>query len=266
MSEPTGPNEHDEESPHQQYLEHEHHVAEVRRTEAHGLEIAIGIGLVVLIGIIISLVIFFKHPVTVPDMVTMTQSQAEQTIVDSGLRTGDVTKIATGAVGPGLVALQRPAMGESVLSGTQVDLVLAEQTQPAPAPGVTGMRQSDAEAKLISAQFVPLDYQQYSDVVPAGSVVEQLPSAGTRYRTGSQVVIAVSLGRAPVTSSTVPTLTGGDDSVASAALQSADLVGYWLFNTVSSERPGLVLEQLPNPGVQVPPGSQVAVWVAGVPQ
>ena len=263
MSEPMSGPDQDDESTDPQHAENAAADAKVRRRLGTGLVAVIVVGLVVLAGVIALIVVMVRRPVTVPMVVMMDQSQASAALSGVHLRIGVVSHLATASTGAGFVVAQEPHAGTKSVIGSKVDLTLAEQPQPAPAPDVVGMTQSDALAKLTSAQFVPVQYEQYSTTVTAGQVVAQLPPAQTPYETGRRVVFSVSLGGPTAASVTVPSLAGLDDLAAHESLRSAGLVGLWLYNTVSREPQGHVLDQLPRAGVRVPVGARVAVWVAG---
>ena len=263
MSEPTNGSDRDDRSTDSQHAQNGAGDAKVRRRVGIGLVAVIVVGLIVLAGVIALIAVMVRRPVTVPMVVTMDQSQASAALSGVHLRVGAISHLATASAGAGFVVAQDPHAGTKSVIGSKVDLTLAEQPRPAPAPDVVGMTQSDAAAKLISAQFVPVQYEQYSTTVTAGQVVAQLPAARTPYETGRRVVFSVSLGTPTTTSLTVPSLAGLDDVAAHESLRSAGLVGLWLYNTVSTEPQGHVLDQLPRAGVRVPVGAQVAVWVAG---
>jgi hypothetical protein len=69
--------------------------------------------------------------VSVPNLVSMTQSAAEAAIVDAGLVTGTVTQQASATVPAGSVISQSPIATTSVAVGSAVNLVVS--TGPAPA-------------------------------------------------------------------------------------------------------------------------------------
>lgn len=263
MSEPTSGSDRHHANNGAQHAQSRVGDAKVRRGIGVGLIAIIVVGLIALAGVIAVIVVMVRRPVTVPMVVMMDQSQASAALSGAHLRVGAVSHLATASVGAGFVVAQMPHADTKSVVGSTVDLTLAEQPQPAPAPDVVGMTQSDAIAKLTSAQFVPVQYEQYSATVTAGQVVGQLPAAQTPYVTGRRVVFSVSLGSPTAASVTVPSLAGIDDLAAHEALQSAGLVGLWLYNTVSTEPQGHVLDQLPRAGVRVPVGARVAVWVAG---
>jgi len=148
---------------------------------------------------------------------------------------------------------------------TLVALTLAEPSSESPVPDVVSLKEDAAVDLLAAAKFVPVTYEQYSETVAPGVVVSQLPQAGSTWITGKEVVISVSLGPAQAGSVEIPELVGTDAGLAEHLLDEAELEGYWLYNTVSPETPGLVLAQAPEAGVAVPPGAKVAVWVAGQP-
>jgi eukaryotic-like serine/threonine-protein kinase len=267
VSEPTGrPGKASSETADERRGEHARHEAKIRRGVSTGLIVTIVIGLVALAVVIVVIFLMAKRPATIPNVTMMTEVQATQALTNVRLRVGEISQLATSAVGPGLVVAQRPGSGGEAVAGSQVDLTFAEQPQPAPAPNVVGLKQAHAEAQLQTGQFVVVRYRQYSDTVPTGTVVAQLPAASTEYQTGQPIIISVSLGKATSTSAAVPVLTGKDDVAARQSLALANLVGYWLYDLASTLPQGQVIGQLPGAGALVPPDARVAVWVAGEPR
>lgn len=96
-----------------------------------------------------------------------------------------------------------------------------------------------------------------------GSVIAQMPAAGTKADAGSAVALTVA-GPAPVP---VPTLLGLDRSKAETALTGAGLVlGAVSEAYDASTTAGTVASQIPSPGVDVGKGSAVAIVLSRGPE
>ena len=131
--------------------------------------------------------------VEVPDVVGMTQGNAEAAIVAAQLTVGNVTEEFSCTVPAGDVISQDPVAGTCVDPGTAVDLVVS--LGPLEVPDVVGMSQADAEAAIIAAGLTVGNVtEEYSCTVPAGDVISQDPVAGTCVDPNSPVNIVVSLG------------------------------------------------------------------------
>jgi len=221
---------------------------------------------VLVIGLVATVLFMFAgRSATVPDLSLMTEDEAVVALADAGFDVGDIFYEVSESVGPGRVVSQSPAAGEKATVRTLVALTLAEPSSESPVPDVVSLAEDAASDRLAGAKFVPVTYEQYSETVAPGIVVSQLPKAGSTWITGREVVISVSRGPAQAGSVAIPELVGTDAALAEHLLDEAELEGYWLYNTVSPETPGLVLAQAPEAGVAVPKGAKVGVWVAGQP-
>lgn len=140
---------------------------------------------------------------TVPNVVGMTESQAKSTLESKGFVIG--TTWYTPSDRPvGEVVNQNPAAGTSKPAGSLVDLTVSQDDDDV-IPNVVGLSQSAAESKLRSAGYRVGTVNRVEDSAPAGTVIRQSPTGGTRASAGTSVNLTVSK---------------GDDS-------DGDLLGYW---------------------------------------
>ena len=83
------------------------------------------------------------------------------------------------------------AMSSSLGEISQADLV--------DMPNVVELPADEAQRQLLAAGFIVHMSESYSDLIPIGQIVAQIPPAGTiEYPTGSVVVLMISAGRHPV--------------------------------------------------------------------
>jgi serine/threonine-protein kinase len=209
--------------------------------------------------------------VTVPDVTGMALEDAHQALTAAGLQVGALTPDATATSTPqGTVLSQAPAAGEEVDEGSAVDLVVAGSGDVV-VPDLTGLSQADAEAAIAAAGLVlETVLQDYSDEVPAGSVVEQTPAAGSTVPQGTAVTISVSTGPQSSPSASpsspgavaVPSVVGLTQADALAALQVAGFGA--VTTTMASETvvAGKVMAQTPQAGVLAEPGTNVTLIVS----
>jgi RHS repeat-associated protein len=130
-------------------------------------------------------------------------------------------------------------------------------------PDVVGQTQAQAEATIIAAGLVVgVVTSEFSDTVPAGTVIQQSPSAGTIVVAGTAVDLVVSLGPSAV----VPDVTGLTEAEAGAALGARGLVTGNVTTENSDTVPaGLVIRHSPVADTVVPRGSAVDLVIsAGV--
>jgi hypothetical protein len=79
-----------------------------------------------------------------------------------------------------------------------------QEAAPVEVPDVVGQSQASATAEIEGAGFVAAVVLAYSDSVPVGAVISQLPLAGALASAGATVTITVSLGAEPVTVGSKP--------------------------------------------------------------
>ena len=127
------------------------------------------------------------------------------------------------------------------------------------APDVIGMTQDEA---IAYAKRSGLNWQVKElshAIVPAGSVIEQLPEPDTDMRKGDSLLITVSTGPQ---SNVMPGVTGYSYEDATEILQSLKFTVV-VIRTTSSEAPGKVLAQNPEAGGSYAVGQTVELTISG---
>ncbi|NLV42855.1 MAG: PASTA domain-containing protein [Candidatus Hydrogenedentes bacterium] len=201
--------------------------------------------------------------VAVPDLSGLTRAEAEAALAAAGLAAGVVTEEHSGEVPAGQVIRQTPGAGFYLASGSAVAFVVSLGPPPVAVPDLTGLTVPEAEAALAAAELTAgAVTEEHSATVPAGRILRQDPVAGIQVAPGSAVALVVSLGPAPVTVP-VPNVMGLTVSEAEAALAAAGLVVGGASEEYSATVPaGRILRQDPAAGLQVAPGSAVALVVS----
>lgn len=204
-------------------------------------------------------------PVTVPNVVNMTQSAASTALNGASLAVGTVVQQSSATVAAGSVISQSPASGTGVPAGSAVNLVVS--TGPAPAPGpvmvtvptVVNLTRAQAIAAIGAAGLIPgTESPQASIAVPLDSVISQSPGSGTSVAAGSAVSLVVSTG--PVM---VPNVVNLAQAAATTAITGAGLtVGTITQQSHATVAAGNVVSQSPTSGTGVAPGSVVSVVVS----
>ena len=202
-------------------------------------------------------------PVTVPNVVNLTQAAATTAIVGAGLVVGAVTQQSSATVPAGRVSSQNPTSGVGVAAGSAVNLVVS--TGPVPTPGpvavpnVVNQTQAAATTAITGAGLVLGTISQSSSAtVPAGRVISQHPGAGTNVAVGSAVALIVSTG--PVA---VPNVVNMTQAAATTAISFAGLAIGTISQQSSATVPsGSVISQNPTAGTNVAAGSAVAIVVS----
>jgi beta-lactam-binding protein with PASTA domain len=145
---------------------------------------------------------------TVPNVVGMSQSEANTAITGAGLTLGSVALIYSDAAPKETVIDQAPPAGVEASAGSKVAISVSRGPTPASTPAATavpnviGQGQSEATAALQAAGFAAVVYQVSSATVPAGTVSAQSPTGGVLAEPGTTVTIVVSTGAS--TSSPAP--------------------------------------------------------------
>ena len=203
------------------------------------------------------------NPLPVPDIVGLTETQANAVITNAGLNVGVVTRRFSNTLPLGEVISQVTAPGTLVVPDTALDFEVS-LGPPIPAPNVVGLAQAAAETALIDAGLTVGDITERNDfTVAEGNVISQDPTAGTNLPEGATVNLVVSLG--PPTVAT-PNVVGDTQAQAGNALDGAELVLGNVTQQASLSVPaGIVIAQQPAGGTVVIVGSGVDLVVSSGP-
>ena len=129
-------------------------------------------------------------------------------------------------------------------------------------PDVIGRTQPEALTILEAEGFTVETETGENDQAPENTVFEQRPGAGEKVDEGSEITIVVASAAAPVE---VPNLIGQMDVDADSQLRAIDLVADFEREDDPDVPAGTVLEQDPEPGSLLPPGSAVRLTVSNGP-
>ncbi|MCL2324852.1 MAG: PASTA domain-containing protein [Actinomycetia bacterium] len=198
--------------------------------------------------------------VRVPDLIGTDQSRAVEAINAAHLKVGRLTERATVTATPGTVIDQDPMVDVKVARGTAIDLTIATSSGQASVPSVLKMSTSDAATALSSARLVYSELATFSDTVPPGGIVGQLPVAGTVVDGGTKVYVLVSQGAAtsPVA---VPKVLGLSKADASKLLRDQGFTPLFYYAQTSFGATGQAVTQTPASTGQAFPGSVVMVLI-----
>ncbi len=167
--------------------------------------------------------------VTVPNVVGMSQSDAENAITKAGLKLGNIVERET-QYPNGQVIKQKPEADTKAAPGSMVGMVVsknvgaAQTTTPMKTtpsggtkqttvpqqnpeivvPNVVGMNQSDAETTITNAGLRIAKIVERETKYPTGQVVKQQPEAGAKAAQGTAVVLVVSQNAGAGQTTTMP--------------------------------------------------------------
>ena len=198
-----------------------------------------------------------KPAATVPSVAGLGLQAASSSIASAGLVVGVITNQNSSTFPANTVISESPHAGEKLTAGDSVDLVVSAGQAKVALPDVRGMSQANASAKLTNLGLV-VDVGSVYSSQPSGVVVTQGPAAGTTVVARSTVTISVSKGLAPVK---VPNVKGALEADAKTSLQNLKLVPVSVPTSGTAAQVGIVIDQSPDPGTKVKPGSQVKILV-----
>ncbi len=158
---------------------------------------------------------------------------------------------------PGTVIAQRPEPGTLYGEGGIVVLAVARDPLRTEIPDVSGLRTPRALARLRAAELRPRA-QAVPSQEPRGTVLRQLPPAGTEVPTGSPAIVVVSSGP---DLGTVPDVVGTPVGQATSQLAQADF-RVRVVQVASSDEEGTVVAQNPVGGGRARRGTVVRLNVS----
>ncbi|HJR45268.1 MAG TPA: Stk1 family PASTA domain-containing Ser/Thr kinase [Actinomycetota bacterium] len=200
-----------------------------------------------------------RRQTMVPDLVGLTQEEAEDAIEDAKLTVGEVTTEPSDELEEGRVISQSPEPDEEVDVRSEVDLVVSGGPEAVRVPSVIGQSEETAvqeiEAAGLSADVLTAPSDQ-----DEGVVIAQDPEGGAEAEPGDIVTITVSEG---AEEREMPDVTGQDADDAEAFLESE-----FGLNVSQAEEacaaatpPGTVCRQEPEPGTPVAEGDSATLYV-----
>jgi eukaryotic-like serine/threonine-protein kinase len=194
-------------------------------------------------------------PVTVPDVKGKQWTDAQQALIDAGLK--PVEHIVNGPT-KGQVSATDPPAGKSVPKGSTIRVNVWSGPAPATVPSVVGDTLSDAITALRNAGFNPNPTYVKSDA-PQNQVIHQNPNPGTSEPKGTSVDLTVSSGPPQVS---VPDVVGYTSQQALLTLQRAGfVVNQQPVAVTDPSQVNVVRAQNPSGGESATKGSTVTIEV-----
>ncbi|MEX1210010.1 MAG: Stk1 family PASTA domain-containing Ser/Thr kinase [Candidatus Nanopelagicales bacterium] len=192
----------------------------------------------------------------VPDVVGEPLAIARTTLSEANLGVGIITEAWDSSIAAGSIVSTVPGVGEELMSGTLIDIVVSKGPKPVKIPGLTGVSADEASAQLEAAGLIVTTSEEFSSSIASGLVISTSPEKGARVDVGGTVALVVSKGPPPVE---VPFLIDMIKEDAVALLQSLGL------NVDINEPPftplNRVIAQDPSSGTLVPAGSTVTITI-----
>lgn len=133
--------------------------------------------------------------VKIPSVIGKTKSSAKSTLESAGFSVTFEYGDYNNSVAADVVTAQSPSAKNQAAKGSTVTVTLSPGQKPITVPNVVGASQSQAESALAGAglKYTYAD-SQYSDTVPAGSVISQTKS-GETVAAGTTITLTLSKGK-----------------------------------------------------------------------
>ena len=133
--------------------------------------------------------------VKIPSVIGKTKSSAKSTLESAGFSVTFEYGDYNDSVAADVVTAQSPSAKNQAAKGSTVTVTLSPGQKPITVPNVVGASQSQAESALAGAglKYTYAD-SQYSDTVPAGSVISQTKS-GETVAAGTTITLTLSKGK-----------------------------------------------------------------------
>ncbi len=193
------------------------------------------------------------------DVQGMTVEDARNALTEIGLKSV-VEYVESSTIDKGVVISANVSADVEVPEGSTITLTASAGTEKVEVPSVEGSTYVRANNDLTEKGFAVTREDGYSDKVPVGYVISQVPAAGTEVSPGTNITVTVSIGKDRVK---VPDIMGYTESEATSALLSAGLkigsVSY-VYNTEYDT--GLVCYQSYSNGSYVDPNTSVDIKVS----
>ena len=159
--------------------------------------------------------------VPVPNIVGMSEDQAQLALEKQGLDWGTPTRAYSDTVPAGSVVSCQPKVGQKVGLGQAVTAVISRGVETKTVPDVVGKTKDQASAVIKGTGLTLGDVtEQYSASVDSGKVISSDPKAGKVIEHTAKISIVVSKGKEPAT---IPDVTGQSEDEAKKTLEDAGL-------------------------------------------
>lgn len=192
--------------------------------------------------------------VTVPNVVGMSQAQAEETLKAENLRV-EIAETFDESVPVGKVASQTPEAGKNVKENRLVTIYISKGGEEINMINLVGMTQTEAESQLAKLKIkVGQVISEYSNK-PAGTILQQSIKANDKVKKGASVDIVVSKGK-EIKKVAVPNVIGQPVDTAKASLEAQG------FKVNASASSGSVTAQSIPAGSQMDTGSLIELTVS----
>ena len=136
--------------------------------------------------------------VRVPDFIGTSLEKAQSVAADKKIQISVRTEQFSEDYPAGAIYYMNPPAGRSIKAGKTIDVWVSRGSRFSTTPNVVKLALDDAKTKVVDAGLnVGEITQDYDDKIPAGNVIKQTPTSGTRLDRGEPVNLVFSLGPKP---------------------------------------------------------------------
>lgn len=224
----------------------------------------VGLAVVLFMGFFVGTFLSFGKfwstaEIDMPDVTGKQMALAKQILEDKKLRV-EVVDDFSDTVPPGEVISQDPAAGSKVKEERKVTITVSKGGEDVEMPDITGIKRSEAEAKLAKMGLkLGTVYEKNSDD-DAGTVISQDIKAGTKIGKGRSIDITISKGKKE-RKIISPDVTGISQDAASSKIANSGL-NVAIQTEESKQMKGTVIRQSPSAGTELNEGDTVTLFIA----
>ncbi|WP_053203755.1 Stk1 family PASTA domain-containing Ser/Thr kinase [Jiangella muralis] len=200
---------------------------------------------------------------TVPNLVGMTQEEAEARLTDENLESTIETEPTSDEAQIGAVIQQDPRPSTQLDEGSTVTLTVGVAPEMVSVPNVVGRPQAEAEALIEEAGLKPGNVTREDSEEEAGTVLATDPEGGSSIAPGTSVNLVLSSGEVAIL---VPNVVDMSEDAAVQALERAGLEADVRREETADQPEGNVFRQEPGEGAELEEGDTVIIYVAQAPE
>jgi serine/threonine-protein kinase len=194
----------------------------------------------------------------VPGVAGEPQEAAEENLEAAGFEVAAEGQNSS-SVEEGEVIHTDPGGGETATNGSTVTIFVSRGPRLVKVPVLVGSQRRVAVQQIRGRGLAPEVAEEETESAPAGEVLRQSPSAGTRVEPGSTVSLVVARSKQKAK---VPNVIGKERREAVEAIREAGLAPFVEEEETEVESQiGRVLDQFPTPGSRQPEGAEVTIVV-----
>jgi len=210
---------------------------------------------------------FIAKEVAVPDLVGVHKDEAEKELEKLGLKLSVVDEEFSNEYEEGVIVSQKIEPGTKVKEGHTVEVTISKGKQLVKVPNLINRNIEEIDSILEEAGLKEgiVDYQ-YSNTIPADTIIDQDPDPFTEVESGTRVNLIVSRGP-EVKLVRMPNLVGLTEQAAKNALIANELVLGEVVREHNDEyKAGIVFKQSIEAGTQVESNTPIVIYISNGPK